>query len=337
MPTLELLGLAPERDGNLGPVYTSRNAACSNRAAAQESPGRENYQRCTKPQTDLMPAQTFNTFWYGGNLSALEWACFQSFIEHGHRLRVFCFDPIDVPAGTVVENAATFARKSEVFLFEKSPSAFSNLFRYRVVHNLGEFWVDSDVYCLNSDIPDCDYAWANEDNIRINGAIFKFPANDLTLSEIICDADEIQKKLRAWGQLGPRLLTKHLLGRTFSHHFGERKSFYPLHWLEAFLFWLPGGSEIVRAKLDEAVFIHFWTGMFTRCFDIDYRSWPPDGSFLEYIYLKHGLREKLVPASRSIDETFESIGRYLRQDWVPEFSLKELGYDLSSFSLAEHR
>ena len=284
-----------------------------------------------------MQHHQFNSFWYGNELSAVEWVCLNSFIEHGHKIRLFCYDPIKVPHGVSVADASEITGKDEIFLFNGSVSAFSNLFRYKLMSKYGEWWVDSDVYCLTDDIPECRYAWAHQDLDLINGAVLKFPQNDPVLLEISSAAHEIGRDVTFWGELGPVLLTKHLAGRRFDGHFGKREEFYPIHWLETFLFWLPGYNDIIQDRCKASCFVHLWTSVFLQI-GIDPYTKPPSRSFLERIYAPHIGElhlEELSPQKYS--RTIESIKAYCHlQAGNVARSVGALGYDVSKFPFDEY-
>jgi hypothetical protein len=278
-----------------------------------------------------MPRQTFNSFWYGNELSPLEWACLNSFVERGHRFRLFCYDLVHVPKGVFVEDASRIIPKDELFLVDGNVAAFSDLFRYKVIQTDGDWWADTDVYCLTDDIPDCDYAWANEDQDNINGAILRFPSEDSTLFDISRAAQAIAVKNSNWCDLGPHLLTRHLIGVAFDNHFGNRAYFYPIHWLETFLFWLPGQSDYVKLRCKDSFFVHFWSSMFSQI-GIDRYARPPIGSFLGAIYSSNESSFRfLEPDVRSYTRTVEIMKAYFREGWVKECSERKLGYDVSGY------
>lgn len=275
----------------------------------------------------------FNSFWHGNELSPLEWVCLSSFIEHQHSVRLFSYKPVIAPAGVSVEDAAEIVPRNELFLFKGSVSAFSNLFRYCLLRKYNEWWVDTDVYCLRNDIPDCRYAWAEQDVDQINGAVLKFPPNDPTLREITRAAYEIGSHVKVWGELGPDLLTKYLMASKFDGHFGKRIEFYPIYFMETFLFWLPDYGDIVAEKCRDSYFIHMWTSVFPQM-GIDRYKKPPTGSFLEKIYIPH--LPTLHLQETSIEEhnrTLESIKTYCNYKWVISSSMRQLGYDISKFHL----
>lgn len=277
-----------------------------------------------------MTGQTFNTFWHGGELSPLHWACLSSFVERGHSVRVFGYRELKLPRGVAFEDARAVINERELFEFQNSFSAFSNIFRYRLLLEHGGWWVDTDVYCLQEDIPECHYAWAWQDRDAINGAILKFPAGDATLEKILVDGCKIGKDIATWGELGPLLLTKHLAHRDFSGHYGSTSAFYPVHWLEPHLFWLPAGYDAVLAKCASSPFVHLWATRFRYC-GIDISLSAPEGSFLRHMHHRHGFCRPLAPLTREQQRrTTQSINSFLSNDWVRKTSEQMLGYDVSS-------
>src|SRR5262249_44420187 len=146
----------------------------------------------------------FNSFWHGNALSPVEWTCLSSFIEHGHKVRLFCYDAINVPRGVSLADASDIINKDDIVLLDSEfgqslldslktgrLSAFSDIFRHRLISELGEWWIDTDVYCLKDNIPHCQHAWAHEDVDKVNGAILKFPKNSPLLHDISSAAHQI--------------------------------------------------------------------------------------------------------------------------------------------------
>jgi hypothetical protein len=281
-----------------------------------------------------MRNEWFNTFWHGSDLGPLEWACLSSFVERGHNLRLFSYDPISVPAGVSHEDASSVMPRDA--LFSVDVAAFSDLFRYQIILKYGEWWCDTDVYCLSDEIPYCQYAWANQDCDLINGAVLKFPAHDPTLQRIAHIANQIRDSSTIWCELGPTLLTDHLSGAVYPFHLGQRQLFYPIHWLESFLFWLPGMDGTVLKKSEGALFIHLWTSTFPKL-GIDTRMQPPETSFLHAIYTKHSKHFELKKIeSSAYKRVLEGISAYLHQEWVPTHSERNLDYDISKFAFAPY-
>ncbi len=69
-------------------------------------------------------------------------------MKHGHSLSLHCYQDIDVPAGVKKVDARQTLPFEEFFVFENSPSAFTNIFRYKLIAETGGWWIDTDVLCL---------------------------------------------------------------------------------------------------------------------------------------------------------------------------------------------
>lgn len=53
------------------------------------------------------PVHTFQTFWWGSALSPYEMFCLKSFVDHGHKVHLYTFDPqLDVPDGVLICDAS---------------------------------------------------------------------------------------------------------------------------------------------------------------------------------------------------------------------------------------
>jgi hypothetical protein len=279
--------------------------------------------------------QIFNAFWHGPELSPLHWACLSSFVERGHRLRLFCYQAVGVPKSVEVEDARRIIPEADLFEFGGSFSAFSNLFRYKLLLEEGGWWVDADVYCLREDLPDCRYAWAREDDDFINGAILRFPAGDPSLAAIWSTARSIGRNVAIQGQLGPKLLTGHLSGRDFIDHFGSSRAFYPQHWLEAHRFWRRGDHAFVAAKCGDSCFVHLW-GMMFRYLGIDPWIAPPEGSFLQHVLGRAAFPRALLPLDAETErKTLRSIQAFLDGGDYRTRSMRLLGYDIGALAALE--
>lgn len=274
-----------------------------------------------------MSNQVFNTFWYGPDLPPMHWACLDSFVKKGHTLRVFAYQDLALPDGAILEDANRVVDEKELFEFEESFSAFSNIFRYTLLLEQGGWWVDTDVYCCTMEIPDCRYAWAWQDEDNINGAILKFPAGDPALASILDEALAIGPDIEVWGEMGPQLLTRHLAGREFPGFFGDTRAFYSIHWLETHMFWMPAALRPVLSRTADSPFIHLWASCF-KAFGIDPHLTPPRGSFLHEIYQQADIMDQMPPLDEETDtSTRLAIAEHLAKPWVGKRAQRVLGYE----------
>lgn len=101
----------------------------------------------------------FASFWRDPALSAYEHLCISSFIKAGHEYFLYTYDPnLEVPEECELRAATEFYSQDKVFFYQQTAapkvSAFSNMFRYRMVHETGYCWVDTDILCLSRHIDD---------------------------------------------------------------------------------------------------------------------------------------------------------------------------------------
>src|SRR5262245_44909746 len=94
------------------------------------------------------------SMWIGPTLPALQQLCIRSFLAHGHTYHLYTFEDVaGIPDGTVVCDASTILPEQSIFRYQEgfgkgSYSAFSNLFRYKLILERGGWWVDTDIACL---------------------------------------------------------------------------------------------------------------------------------------------------------------------------------------------
>src|SRR5947208_2583766 len=122
----------------------------------------------------------FSSFWHGGELPPHCRVCLKSFIDHGHTLTLYCYRDVDVPAGVQVRDAEEILPRTDIFSYERGPgkgsiSAFSNVFRYKLLAERGSWWVDVDVLCMSDKMPAQAVAFGWESEEALGTAILKLP------------------------------------------------------------------------------------------------------------------------------------------------------------------
>ena len=150
----------------------------------------------------MSDGQTFQAFWFG-QLTACERLCIKSFLDNGHRYVLYSYDrDVDVPGGTEIADAGQIYPRDPVFFYANgSVSAFSNMFRWRLLYEKGGWWVDTDVFCLTPRLPSEPYAWAQQEPGIVNGAILKFPKNDALCRKLLKKARKRRRKEHAFGAI----------------------------------------------------------------------------------------------------------------------------------------
>jgi cytochrome P450 len=257
-------------------------------------------------------AGTIHMFWHGGELFPLAHACIQSFVSHGHPVRVHAYDSLALPPGAVLEDAREVIAADDPLqrLLVSTIQGFADCFRYALLHQRGGWWVDTDVYCLTSHLPNEGRAWAEQEPGRINNAILRFAKGDPLCERLAWFARRRARPSMHWGAIGPDLATEVLSAHHDKSNFGSRETFYPLHWREAHFLWLPELKPGVVQRLNGAAFLHCWAEVLKKM-GIHPRRAAPAGSFLAEI-LRHTpdvmplTRWQRIRARRKID-------RFVRQ------------------------
>jgi hypothetical protein len=234
----------------------------------------------------------FRSLWIGAALSPFERLCIQSFLAHGHAFELFVYHPVaNVPAGCRVANAREILPENQVFAYREGGSyaAFANWFRYKLLFDLGGWWVDADVVCLASEIPHPPIALARQDATLVNNAILKFPAGHPAM-QFAYDTAVARGRNVKWGQAGPKLVTQIVQRFDLERWLAPSQSFYPISWQQFAVLLRPSKRDAVAARTAGATFLHLWNDMFRRAgYNKDCR--PPAGSYLRELFDRHPLRD----------------------------------------------
>ena len=138
-----------------------------------------------------------------------------------------------MPAGVELVDAASILPKSMIFNYEgyNTPSAFSNLFRYRMLYRNGGYWVDGDVICLKPFDFLEDYVIAAElhDGKRMpTSCVLKAPVGSQFMK--FCFEQSCQKDRAAlkWGDLGPKMVAAAVRHHRLQNYVKSHLTFCPL-------------------------------------------------------------------------------------------------------------
>jgi len=250
--------------------------------------------------TSILPI--INMFWDGPSLGSVHAACIRSFLRHGHRVVLHCYDhPSDLPDGVDTFDATRIMPRSDLIANRRSGSVALgvNRYRYRMISAGMGLYADCDMYCLRP-ISDGEYIFGREDSRSINGAFLKYPAES-ELARMLLKAtdseyyasDRLRRRdqylLRArralglgvsvrdmtWGVWGPRLLTQCIGSLGLEEKARPIDHFYPLHFYNTSLLFEPGlRIEDLATPRTEAIHL---------CHKMQDKRTPPPGSPLRQI------------------------------------------------------
>ena len=131
-----------------------------------------------------MPNQV-HSLWIGDTLSAMELLTIQSFLANGFLFNLWCYDKIkNIPQGVIIQDANKIIQKEKVFVYKNqnkfghgkgSVSGFSDLFRYKLLYDVGGIWTDMDITCLEKFELKEPYFFRFHHQIGIVGNFMKVP------------------------------------------------------------------------------------------------------------------------------------------------------------------
>lgn len=237
----------------------------------------------------------FQSLWIGKTLSPLEVLCIRSFLAHGHAFELYSYGELrEVPAGCTLKDAGSILPREQIFRYRQgrgkgSLAGFSNLFRYKLLTEKGGWWVDTDVLCLASDLPETEVVFAPEEPGRYNVAIMKFPAGHALMDWIYTSATAMGRGVR-FGQTGPELMTRGIQANEMQHLASPQDSFYPIHYTKAKYVLDPRARNTVATRVRNAMFLHLWNEMFRRMHYAKTIA-PPSGSYLRACFEHYGMIE----------------------------------------------
>lgn len=261
--------------------------------------------------------------WIGGDLSFLEQLCLKSFLDAGHHLKLFTYEPVgNAPAGVEMADARTVLPQ-ENFLRNtrtNSPALHSDLFRYHLLARHDRtIWADTDAYCVRRFTTPNGHFHAWESDRGINGGVLGLPRDSATLAALLdFTADEYaipewfppakQAELAAakqagrpvsagdmpWGVWGPHALT-HYLKKTGEVRFSmPRVALYPFHYEDRRLMLRPG-VRMADYVTEDSYSIHFYGRRMRARIVSAEGGVPKPRSVIGQLLRKHGIDPRAAP------------------------------------------
>lgn len=117
-----------------------------------------------------------------GKLTQLEILCIKSFLKNGIDFYLYTYDKSltdALPVGTIIKDANEIMEEDLIFKLKESYLPFSDIFRYKLLHDKGGIWVDMDMVCLrpfSKELLDKEYIFASERTIQKGAYRLKQPS-----------------------------------------------------------------------------------------------------------------------------------------------------------------
>ncbi len=261
--------------------------------------------------------------WIGGSLSYLEQLCLKSFLDAGHHVTLYSYEPIpNAPEGTEAADANAILPQTNFLRHERtnSPALHSDLFRYHLLAKTDRtIWADTDAYCVKPFTTPNGHFHAWESDSGINGGVLGLPQDSATLAGLLDFTsdefaipdwygrgyrEELEAKKAAgtpvhagemkWGVWGPHALT-HFLKKTGEVKYTlPRVALYPFHYADRRLMLKPG-VDPADYVTDETFSIHFYGRRMRARIMQAHGGVPRPRSVVGQLLKKHGIDPLAAP------------------------------------------
>jgi len=151
-----------------------------------------------------------NSLWIGTSLSKLELLTIHSFIAHGHEFVLWTYSDLAIEKieGLQLKNANEILDEKFIFQYKNSNSfghgkgsfaGFSDIFRYKLLYELGGWWVDMDILCLKPFDFEAPYFFRKHHELLLVGNVMKCPPkSDLMLKCFEQSVREVTAENQDW-------------------------------------------------------------------------------------------------------------------------------------------
>lgn len=224
--------------------------------------------------------------WIGNSLPPIQRLSIRSFLEHGHDYHLYAYEEIaGLPEGTTVCDASRLLPRESIFCYQDgfgkgSYSAFSNLFRYKLIFEKGGWWVDTDVVCLKPFDFDDEFVFATEceadGTTSAASCVFKSPAKSEYLRYCLQVCEAKDKARLKWGEIGPHLLNDAIKRFNLTSYLLPVHVFNPINHFEFTEFLEPSFNA---SRLASSYAVHLWNERW-KSHDLD----PDDDGHPDSLY-----------------------------------------------------
>ena len=110
------------------------------------------------------------SLWVGPRLSRLEYYSIKSFLTLGYTFHLYTYEKVkNIPKGTVIKDASEIMPAKDIFDLKSTYLPFSDIWRYKMLHDKGNYWVDLDMIAIKKfdfDTEKDKYVFSSERTIQ---------------------------------------------------------------------------------------------------------------------------------------------------------------------------
>lgn len=218
------------------------------------------------------------SLWIGKRLSIMEQLCVSSFLKNGHPFHLYIYDDVkNVPRGTVIKDASKILSPEKIFKYRDRDTyaGFSNLFRYKLLLEKGNFWVDTDMVCIKPFKSKSLYTFARgkreklfgtlNETLPVESCVIKAPAGSKIINYCYEASKNRHPEELEFAETGPFLLAAAIKKFNFEKYLSRENTFCPIYYKQ----WdrVLSGSPLItlieQAKmiLFRSRAVHLWNEM----------------------------------------------------------------------------
>lgn len=231
------------------------------------------------------------SLWVGPELSLMEQYSIRSFLKQGFTFHLYTYEKVkNVPKGTKIMNADKIMPKKDIFQLQKTFLPFSDIFRYKMLYEKGNYWVDLDMICIKPFDFKEPYVFSSERTIQKgaykmtvpyvpNIGILKAPIKSEFYKELYEKCMEHHKKGTNKDKIKyMRILRDMIDAYKFNKYVKKPELFCHLDWWYAKDAFMPikkyKDKYGVKAKTIKSMFtkpytVHFWRDLSTKKYKLD--------------------------------------------------------------------
>jgi hypothetical protein len=239
-------------------------------------------------------SETVRLFWHGSPLGPYQLMGMRSFVDRGHSVELFTYDPtIAVPDWIVRRDANEIWPTDHILTYRNgairgSFALHANLFRYAMLHRLGGWWIDQDVILMRDELPAQDIFFSLEaiDPMTATNSVLKFPAGHPAMADCVarCVA---AGETPLYGETAAVLFTEIAAKYRLPWNGRSTDTTYPLSALDVPAMFDPAQRDQLHARCENATFVHLFHEKWRRA-GIPNDLGPPAGSFVDDVLRAHG-------------------------------------------------
>lgn len=167
--------------------------------------------------------------WIGEQLGLMEQLTLASFVKKGHTFHLYVYNDLKtpLPKGVELKNADAILPKEKVFAYKNknqyghgkgSVSGFSDIFRYKLLYEKGNWWVDMDVTCLQPLNFIEPYFFRQHHDLPLVGNVLKAPQGCALMKACFEEASELVTADNKDWHLPIRILVEEVFRLELDHY-----------------------------------------------------------------------------------------------------------------------